>query len=243
MKDCRLLIIEPDVVYANFLADRLSQHSGIKIIGTEHEGVHALSVIRDQKPDLVLMEPILPGMDGICLLKAMQKMKQPPTSVCFSSFYSAVSMETARRCGASYYVYKPMESDSLATLLLDCAESAEELRRAKQPHANAEEDARIRKIYDILRELGFSAKYSGSRYLLDSVILSCESPMLLHNLSSGLYRRLSERMNVSPAAIERSIRTAIAAADRTGALTRRFGATPTNKSCIQCILRILNQQT
>lgn len=241
MKEYRLLIIEPDIAYANFLADRLARHPGIRIVGTEHEGVRALGKIRRQKPDLVLMEPMVSGMDGICLLKAMQKMKQPPTTVCFSSFYSAISVESARRSGASYFVYKPVESDSLATILLNCAESAEELRRVRQSQVSLEEDARVRNVYAILRELGFNAKYSGSRYLLNSVILSCESPMLLHNLSSGLYRRLSEQTNVSPAAIERSIRTAISAADESGALTERLGAAPTNKSCIQCILRILNQ--
>ena len=65
---------------------------------------------------------------------------------------------------------------------------------------------------------------------------------MLHNMSTGLYQKLSERQHVSSASIERSMRTAISAANADDSLTRRIGDTPTNKTCIQYVLHLLNSQ-
>lgn len=241
MKETRLLIVDTDTASAHALCSYLSRRPEFRVIGTASDGIQAQTLLESAKPDIVLMDLLLPRMDGICLLKHIQSMKCPPIAICQSEFYSPTSIEAARRNGASYYIFKPLSIDSLTNILLEYAAMLNEAQKRQEDHkAIARSDERMSRIHHALQSLGFSSRYSGSAYLAESILLSMESPMMLHNLSSGLYRELSTRLSVSPESVERSIRTAIAAANAGGRLTRELGGTPTNKACIQHILHMMN---
>ena len=243
MKEVRLLIADTDTTMTSALVERLSKESGFKIVGTATDGAQAEMLLSSAKPDMVLMNLLLPHVDGFTLLKQIQCMKHPPVVICQSEFYSVASIEAVRRNGASYYIFKPIALSSIVNVLVEYAALLIDEEQMRQNRLELEDsDERMNRIRRILHDLGFSAKYSGSTYLAESVLLTQESPMALHNMSSGLYKTLSERLHVSPAAIEHSIRTAIAAADANQSLTQQIGAAPTNKACIQYILRMLNSQ-
>lgn len=243
MNKYRLLIADSDKTYAEHLSSRLSKKNSLKIIGIAHDGIQAMKMIRIAKPDIILMDPLLPEMDGISVLKSTQKMKRPPAIIFSSQFYNSVSIEMARRNGASYYVYKPLDIDSLSSILIECAETIHESNDLFQKEDDAARYNELQhRIYDIMQQLGFSAKHNGSRYIAHSVALAVESPMILHNLSSGLYKQIAEKAQVSTACVERSIRTAITSANVDGRLTAIIGSVPTNKTCIRHILKELNFQ-
>lgn len=237
MTGIRLLIVDADTAYASYLNDYFSTKHKLEIVGMAGDGLRALQLARTQKPNLVLMDPLLPALDGLTLMKSMKKLKQPPVIVCQSRCYTDLSIEIARRNGASYYAFKPLNSDSLASILIDCAETAAHNREleAAQREISQDEDL-YRHIYSIMHELGFSAKHNGSRYIAESVAMAVESPLVLHNLNTGLYRRLSDQLNISKDCIERSIRTSIARANGDGKLEEKIGEKPTNKACIRYIL-------
>ena len=243
MKETRLLIADTDIAMANNITEQLSRDPGFKIVGTATDGAEAEMLLESAKPDMVLMNLLLPEVDGLFLLKQMQRMKHPPVVICESEFHSAASIEAAQRNGASYYIFKPLALSSVINVLVEYAALMRDEEHLHQTHLSlhSSEDRMIR-IHRILNDLGFSAKYSGSAYLAESVRLTQESPMILHNMSSGLYPMLSDQLHVSSASIERSIRTAIAAANADDSLSRRIGDTPTNKTCIQYVLRMLDSQ-
>lgn len=244
MREYHLLIVDSDATYADRMTDCLSTTPGLKIVGTANDGARALNLLHSIQPDIVLLDPLLPELDGLSLMKAIQKMKISPTIVCISQFYTSISIELARRNGASYYVYKPIDPSALATVLIDCATAASEMSNRDQMEETISRNSELsRRIHALMHELGFSSKFSGSEYIAESVELASESPMILHNLTTGLYRQLAERNHISPACIERSMRTAIAAANADGRLAAKIGATPTNKTCIRFILSMLNLQS
>lgn len=241
MLETRLLIVNTDAAMSDALRSHLSKDRNLRVIGTADTGTKALSIIQSEHPDMVLMDLLLPEMDGLCLLKRMRAMKKPPIAICLSEFYSALCVDAARRSGASYYIFKPASLESIASVLREYAA----LSRCAARHAQIEKDAReedeyILRIHRELNELGFSPKYIGSAYLAECIALALKSPMLLQNLTNGVYRELSQRNNVSAESIERNLRTAIAATDADGRLTEQFGRTPTNRECIQLILRRMN---
>ena len=143
---------------------------------------------------MVLMDLLLPEMDGLCLLKRMQSMKKPPIAICLSEFYSALCVDAARRSGASYYIFKPATLESIASILREYAElSRESVQRAQFKQEALEEDEYILRIHRELNDLGFSPKYIGSGYLAECIALALKSPMLMQNLEQGVYRELSVR--------------------------------------------------
>ena len=243
MTEKRLLLVDCDSDYTKRMSEQFSGIPGMRVAGKANDGVRAMKMLESERFDVVLLDPLLPELDGISLLKAMQKMKRMPIVICISQFYTSVSVELARRYGASYYVYKPIDLKSLSFIIQECAAMMEEKRQIEE--ANAEigmKNEHLRRIHAIMRELGFSAKLKGSEYIAAAVAMAVESPMLMHNLSEGIYKQLMERMHTNASCIERSMRTAIAAANADGRLQALIGETPTNKMCIRYILRVLNSQ-
>lgn len=241
MREIKLLIADPDSAFAHALRGYLSQNPAFLIVGTVSDGRQALAQIHSLKPDLVLSDLILPSLDGLNLMKEIQSMRRPPVFICHSEFYTQSSIEAARRNGASYFLCKPVSFRTIETVLLEYGQIACERNiPADSTRTSQQADDRAQKIYHVIQSLGFSPKYNGSLYLAESVALALDSPMMLHNLSVGLYRALSERMRVSPASIERNMRTAISATDADGHLSEQLGNPPTNKTCIQYIVKLLN---
>lgn len=243
MKETRLLIADTNISMTSALSEQLSKDPRFRIVGTTADGAEAEMLLESAKPDMVLMDLLLPAVDGLFLLKEIQHMKHPPVVICQSEFHSVASIEAAQRNGASYFIFKPLSLSSVINVLVEYAALLRDEEQLRQTHLElGNRDDRMGQIYQILHELGFSAKYSGSTYLAESIRLAQESPLMLHNMSTGLYQKLSERQHVSSASIERSMRTAISAANADDSLTRRIGDTPTNKTCIQYVLHLLNSQ-
>lgn len=237
----RLLIADSDVTYSNYLRNCLRGNSRLTVIGVANEGTTALKMIQSEKPDILLIDPLLPEIDGLTIIRnTIQNHHSIRSIICLSQFYSQISVELARRSGVSNYLYKPIDTDSLISMLIYCADIAEEMCNLSNIQEELTNTSEIhRKIRAILHELGFSSKLNGSRYIEESVAIAHESPMLLHNIHSGLYQHLAQRNHINPANIERCIRTAITAANVDGRLSKRINGNPTNKTCIRFILSLL----
>jgi len=243
MNEYRLMVVDLDNEYAKQTADFLAAHAGFKVVGTAADGIEALKVLKRTKPDVVLLDLLLPGMDGLSLMRTIQAMKPAPVVICLSEAYTSVSIELARRNGACYYMYKPVEPESLAAVMKDCCRLAFEKRNLDVVREGISHSGELTgRIHSLLHELGFSFKFNGSEYLAKSVELAMESPMALHNISSGVYEKIAAQMKVSSASVERNMRTAIAFADTEGRLTEKIGASPTNKVCIRYLLHAIQVQ-
>ena len=236
MKNSLLVIADADRTHVARLTSHLKDHPSLKVVATEENGLDALSRIREFKPDLVLMDIMLQKLDGICLLKEIRGMKNPPTVVCTSAFFSLISIGIAHRNGAAYCLQKPVSPEIVETALLECAELREEHRQEECGGTiNWENDVK-REIYELLVSLGFSARYNGSRYLAEAVAYAIRKPSSLHNLSAGLYRELGQIVDASASQIERCVRIAIDAANANAPLSEKIGVAPTNKAVLQYLI-------
>lgn len=243
MTICTLAIADVDTTFTRAFEQYLSRFPEFKIVGIANDGATALSITLNKHPDILLTDMLLPEMDGICLLKRVQKMTNPPMVICISDFYSHSCIENARNNGASYYVFKPINFCDLLSILREHVQLISEERRNVSNHKNSDENSIFAaSAHKLIRTLGFSPKYIGSSYIAESAVLAAESPLMLRNLSKGLYQELAFRVKASPSCIERSIRTAIAAANENGRLEHIIGEAPTNKRCIQYILNELKSE-
>lgn len=239
----KLVIADMDTGFTQDFARYLSRFPEFRIVGIANDGTSALSITLNKQPDILLTDMLLPGMDGICLLKKIQKMSNPPIVICISDFCSRSSIESARNNGASYYVIKPIEFSDLLSILREHIHLISESSKHLNNRSKAVEGSVFTSsVYKIIHSLGFSSKYIGSSYIAESAILAIESPLILRNLSKGLYQELSFRLKTKPSCIERCMRTAISAANESGHLEHILGETPTNKRCIQYILNELKSQ-
>lgn len=236
MKRSSLIIADEDRTHLQRLTNHFKNHPKLEIVAVEENGLDALSCIHKNKPDLVLMDMMLPKLNGICLLKEMGKMKSPPTVVCTSAFFSLISMGIAHRNGVAYCLYKPVSPEVIETTLLECAELREERKQEESLSETNLESGVKREAHELLTALGFSTRYNGSRYLMEAVAYALRKPSSVRNLSTGLYQDLGHIVGASASQIERCIRIAIEAANANVPLREQIGTAPTNKAVLQYLI-------
>ena len=238
MDKTQLTIVDADVQFTEQLCRFFKIYPDIEILAVEHNGQDALQKIKSLHPDAVLFDLVLPGLDGISLLRSINDLPDPPTTICCTRFYSDVALEATRVYGASYLLFKPIELHTLHPVIVSCTKMHREMKRlisavaldsADQTHVEAH-------IHNYLVSLGIPSKLIGCRYLTEGVRLARQDSALLRNLSRGLYLEISRSMNTTPSRIERSMRNAISTAYHGGGLDHKLPHCPSNKEFLTYVL-------
>ena len=238
MEKIRLAIADSDAQFTEQLCRFFKIYSDIEITAVEHNGQDALQKIKRLRPDAVMFDLILPGLDGISLLRAINDLPDPPATICCTRFYSDVTLEATRVYGASYLLFKPIELHTLHPVIVSCTKMHRDMKRLSSSISldNADRTHVDAHIHNYLVSLGIPSKLIGCRYLTEGVRLARQDGTLLRNLSRGLYLEISRNMNTTPSRIERSMRNAINVAYHSGGLDRKLPHCPSNKEFLNYVL-------
>lgn len=114
--ELRVLIVE-DQEEARLLSAALLERHGLRVCGLARDGLEALVRIRSERPDAVVLDLILPGLDGLGLLRALGRRDGGPVVVVTSQISDPAVSSLACRLGANYYYIKPVNFEELASLL------------------------------------------------------------------------------------------------------------------------------
>lgn len=241
MEKLRLLIADTDERFTDQVAHCLRRYPDIEITAIDRDGRDALCHIRSNPPDAVLFDLLLPGMDGISLLRSISELQNPPATICCTRFYTDVMLEAVRTNGASYLIFKPFDLQTLYPALLASVELNRSIRRINSSAALQDADSSLQGAFvrNFIVSLGVPSKLIGCSYLVEAVLLAQSDMSLMHNLSKGLYLEIARSMSATPTRIERCIRNAINAAFQKGELRLRLPSCPSNKEFINYILRNL----
>lgn len=238
MNKIRIVIADADEQFSEQLCRFFKEYPDIEIAAVENNGQDALQKIRSLHPDAVLFDLILPGLDGISLLHAINGLSDVPATICCTRFYSDVALEVSRVYGASYLMFKPVELHSLHLVLRSCTEMHRAMKLQGHSYSlDSADSAHIEAhIRNYLVSLGIPSKMVGCSYLTEAVRLAKLDGTLMRNLSRGLYLEISRNLNTTPARIERSMRNAISSAYHSGGLDLKMSNCPSNKEFLNYVL-------
>lgn len=113
MPDTRILIVDNSTEFTMLLKHRLDMYSGIKVLPIANSGPEALLLLRNYKVDIVLLDIIMPGMDGLELLKNISDLGFDPVVIVISALSTNAIVKEALSLGASCYFDKPINCDKL----------------------------------------------------------------------------------------------------------------------------------
>lgn len=238
MSKIQVFLADTEAVHIEKLRKVLCRHRDLEVVGFAGDGSTALKCLMQQTVDVLILDPQLPGMDGFILLNDLKRMNRCPTSIICTHLCTELCTELARRVGASYVLYKPLDYKRMPEIVLAC----QRLKERNGPSVPRDEVSCVRTIRRQLNILGFPPSLNGSLYLTDALVRLHGDTSLLHNLSKGLYAEIGAAFNTTPVRIERALRNAIGIAFARGGLAQRFDHRPRNRELFEYMLERMDEE-
>ena len=210
MGKLNVAIADDNQMTLELLGDIVSSDNELQVIGTAKDGEEAYHLIKEKEPDVVLLDIVMPKLDGLGVLEKIRSdgtMKNRPTFLMISAVGNECITEDAFAKGADYYIMKPFDY----TQILDRIKSED--------------------VTEMIHEVGVPAHIKGYQYLREAIIMSVHNMDMLNSVTKVLYPGIAKKYQTTPSRVERAIRHAIEVAWSRGkmdTLDELFGYTISN---------------
>ena len=232
----RILIADAAEDFRRMLADVLEREEDLSLCGQTGDGEELLAMVREHHPDVVVMDLLLTGMDGLEVLEQLGDIR--PRVIVLSAFANSSLAERISAL-ADYCILKPCRLNTLVERV--------RLLAAGQP--GGEDAAQSRdleqRVTAIIHDIGVPAHIKGYQYLRESILLTVADMDIINAVTKVLYPTVAKKFGTTASRVERAIRHAIEVAWDRGdleTLQKYFGYTvsnakgkPTNSECIAMI--------
>jgi len=194
----RVLLADANEGYRVLMKPVIESTGEFELTAHTGSGTEALELARRLRPDVVVTDAVLPGLDGFALLRELRG--TVPGLVMATGFCSQSVLLRAIREEVRLFLPKPFTAE----LLL------ETLRRACGAGVERAAPERLEVMAsELLREAGMPAHVKGYPYVRRAILMAAENPSLVHALTKELYPALARQFATTPACVERSIRSAL----------------------------------
>ena len=200
----KIKIFIADAEEGENLGNFFAQSTNYEVVGISKVGSEALKRIIETKPEIVIMEVMLPEMDGFMVLENLKKqLKEEMPKIIFVSHLSHSGfISKAIKEGVSYFMVKPIMPENLEARIKDILTQNQKFDRAND-HGLDE------KISNIFISIGIPANIKGYQFLREAVKLAVAEPDIIGSITKKLYPTIAERFSTSSSKVERGMRHAI----------------------------------
>lgn len=219
MEKLNVAIADDNERIVEMLDGILSNDDAIEVVGKARNGEDVLDIIKSKEPDVVLLDIIMPKLDGLSVMERVRRdssVKKQPRFIIISAIGQEDVTEDAFGMGASYYIMKPFDKDMVMSKVRQGRERqtvrtqhgtprytvAREVPK-QEPH-NLEND-----VTNIIHEIGVPAHIKGYHYLRDAIMMSVNDMEMLNSITKVLYPTIAKKYQTTPSRVERAIRHAI----------------------------------
>lgn len=222
------------------LLDRIvSSDEELEVVGKAGNGEDLIEIIKEKKPDVVLLDIIMPKLDGLTVMDRVNHepdMKKPAFIV-ISAVSQEKMTEDAFELGADYYILKPFDNETVVNRIKRVrTRSLRSAARNKNGNTYESQKAYMERnletdVTNIIHEVGVPAHIKGYQYLRDAIIMSVNDMEMLNSITKILYPTIAKRHQTTPSRVERAIRHAIEVAWSRGkmdTIDELFGYTVSN---------------
>ena len=252
-----VLIVDDNRDFCDEMSDYIKASPDMCLAGVANDGDEAYGMICATRPDIVIMDIIMPKRDGISLLKklANTKMTKRPTVIAHSVTGNEKVMESCYQAGAEYYLLKPQTCDAIADTIRSLApgnNNAGIVPTNQAPKPEKESDLETI-VTEFMHELGLPAHIKGYQYIRTAIMMVVNNMDLLNYITKQLYPDIAKKYGSTSSRVERAIRHSIEVAwtrGRPETMNNIFGYTidtgkgkPTNSEFIAMVADRIRLQT
>ena len=255
MEKLNVAIADDNEKMVEVLGQIIEEDKDLELVGKAHNGEEICNIIKEKQPDVVVLDIIMPKVDGLSVMERFShetEGKKSPSFIVVSAVGQERITEDAFNLGADYYMLKPFDNRMLLNRIKHIRRMGdrrvrdigrvipEEKQQSAVSRGNLETD-----VTDIIHEIGVPAHIKGYQYLRDAIILSVNDIEMLNSITKILYPTIAKKHQTTPSRVERAIRHAIEVAWSRGkmdTIDELFGYTvstgkgkPTNSEFIALI--------
>jgi two-component system, response regulator, stage 0 sporulation protein A len=246
----QVLIADDNREFCELLRQYLQEQSDFEVVGAVHNGLQVLEALGKTQPDVLILDIIMPHLDGIGVLERLGEMQLNPRPkiVILTAFGHEHITQRTVDLGADYYILKPFSLEVLTNRVRQMVSQVRPQPSPVQPARSLDLD-----VTNIIHEVGIPAHIKGYHYLREAILMVVDRVDLLGAVTKELYPNIAIKYKTTASRVERAIRHAIEVAWNRGnyeAITKLFGYTvsgdrgkPTNSEFIAMVADRLRMQT
>ncbi|CAG9623188.1 sporulation transcription factor Spo0A [Sutcliffiella rhizosphaerae] len=250
----KVCIVDDNRELVGLLEEYISAQEDMEVVGVAHNGQECLQLLQDKNPDVLVLDIIMPHLDGLGVLEKMRSLNlnKSPNVIMLTAFGQEDVTKKAVDLGASYFILKPFDMENLVSNIRQVSGKASPILKrtgsSSQVFSSSHEpkgknlDANITSI---IHEIGVPAHIKGYLYLREAISMVYNDIELLGSITKVLYPDIAKKYNTTASRVERAIRHAIEVAWSRGnidSISSLFGYTvsmskakPTNSEFIAMV--------
>ena len=251
-----VVIADDNTEFAEIVRNFLNSKGDVEVKAIASDGEEAFEKIKNVKPDIALLDIIMPKLDGLGVLEKLNALEEkiPTMKIVLSAIGQDTITQKSIMLGAEYYMVKPFDLELLYQRIKEVKKGmVENERKGNRRKAIAfysafegiEKDSLETSITDIIHEVGVPAHIKGYQYIREAIMLAVDDMEVINSVTKLLYPTLARKFKTTPSRVERAIRHAIEVAWARGEMdvnNQMFGNTisaskgkPTNSEFIAMI--------
>lgn len=254
----KIMVVDDNREFVKLLTMYINSQSDMEVISSSYDGQDVIERLKELKPDILLLDIIMPEKDGLAVLEDMIKdseLSVKPTTIVMSAIGQEKITQKAIALGATYYVVKPFDMATLVERLRDLIDNqtgysvpnaSAYYSNTSINSSNSNMSAPIEvRVTNIIHDVGVPAHIKGYQYIREAIMLAIENEDIINAITKTLYPSLAKKFCTTPSRVERAIRHAIEVAWNRGQIEMHdkiFGYTvnsnkgkPTNSEFIAMI--------
>ena len=221
-----ILIADDNPEFCQTLASYIEVQDDMEVIGIAKDGEQAIDMISNTMPDIVLLDVIMPHLDGLGVLEKINMIKSNKKPICI--MLSAVGQDKitqkAISLGAEYYVVKPFDIELLMKRIREfkfykpaqkgnnfiSKEYSNKPQYVELSNGGKKSEENLEALVtNVIHEVGVPAHIKGYQYLREAIMMVVNDIEVINQITKSLYPKIAYKYNTTPSRVERAIRHAI----------------------------------
>lgn len=214
MQEVKVLLVDDNRRIVNLLKEALTKEDDIQVVGTAADGEEALKMIHLLKPDVVLLDLIMPKIDGLGVMERLRNSEEEiPKFIVVSAVSQESVTEHAFALGAAYYILKPFDTRVLVSRVRAVGAGKNCDRKVINTVFENPQPSKVGSleadVTNIIHEIGVPAHIKGYQYLRDAIVMSVNDGEIMGSITKRLYPTIAKNHKTTSSRVERAIRHAI----------------------------------
>lgn len=223
-----VLIADDNQDFTRTLSSYIDSQEDMEVIAIAKDGIEAINMIENTNPEVVLLDMIMPNLDGLGVLEHIKThSSKPPMCIMLSAVGQDKITQKAISLGAEYYVVKPFDISLLIKRIRQIklykpgeVKNNFLTREIKQQYIEiAGENSKTQEnlealVTNIIHEVGVPAHIKGYQYLREAIMMVVNDIDIINQITKCLYPQIAYKYETTPSRVERAIRHAIEVAWR-----------------------------